>query len=99
MVVDDPLAGCDLKLGRAQEHLSTLQGIAKRWLPEHPVTYDAYVDQSTGEKVFFVSEPVEHPPDSTSVIFGEFLYALRSSLDHLAWQLVIRAGGTPDNRT
>lgn len=30
---------------------------------------------------------------------GEVVHALRSALDHLAWQLVIAGGGTPNNRT
>ena len=33
-----------------------------------------------------------------SVVVGEVAHNLRSSLDHLVWQLVIANGGSPDHR-
>lgn len=38
-------------------------------------------------------------PLDWSVRFGELLYLVRSSLDHLVWLLVTHAGGTPTTRT
>jgi hypothetical protein len=97
--MDDPLGGCHLKLRRALEHLGALDEMANGWLKTHPIVYRPEVDAATGETVFRVLEDVVHPPESWSPIFGEFLYDLRSTLDHLAWQLVIRAGNQPDTRT
>jgi hypothetical protein len=99
MHMPDPLSGCELKLGRAREHMVALQDLAETWLRDHPVSVDAAVADSTGEKSWWVAEEVVHPPDDWSLMFGEFLYALRSSLDHLAWQLVLQAGDQPGRST
>jgi hypothetical protein len=43
---------------------------------------------------------VNHPPPlPLSVLLGVFLHNLRSSLDHIAWQLVLDNGGTPVKKT
>jgi len=40
-----------------------------------------------------------NPPTELSLINGDIWYNLRSSLDYLVWQLVLRCGGEPTNRT
>lgn len=42
---------------------------------------------------------VPNNPVDWSLILGDFLTNLRAALDHLAWQLVILEGGTPDKST
>ena len=34
-------------------------------------------------------------PPELSVVIGDFLFCIRSALDHLVWQLVIKNGGVP----
>ena len=38
-------------------------------------------------------------PDPIGMLLGEFAYALRSSLDHLAWQLALLTTDTPNRQT
>jgi hypothetical protein len=38
-------------------------------------------------------------PDAIGMLVGEFAYALRSSLDHLAWQLALLTTDTPSRKT
>lgn len=43
---------------------------------------------------------MHHPlPLRLSVLLGELLHNLRSGLDHVAWQLVLANGGTPNKKT
>lgn len=52
----------------------------------------------TGQQTFRAhSLPAIDP--QWSILVGEVLYQLRSSLDHLAWQLVLLDGGTPNQQT
>jgi hypothetical protein len=45
------------------------------------------------------TEVREEPPAEWSPIIGDIVHNWRSALDHLAYQLVIRNGRTPSNRT
>jgi hypothetical protein len=98
--VTHPLDGVRLKIERARHHFYSL-----KW------QIDSFVQSDEGAMVLGV-EPnadrsewklrcVEVPQSnpSWSVEFGEFLYQLRTALDHLAWQLVLAGGATPNAST
>lgn len=59
------------------------------------------VDRSFASETNFVLyvDEVAEVPLTFSAIIGDVLYDLRSALDHLAWQLVIANGGTPNRDT
>lgn len=90
------LAGCQLKMRRAQVHLGELGDAIDEFLGSKP--YEAIHD--------FESKPGQHdarfkigerPPLWWSPIIGDVAHNLRSALDHLAWQLVIRNGRNPES--
>ena len=96
-----PLDGVRAKTARAREHLDTLNAEFDAFMTvdsETPrgVVFEMDVAAGKGEVKWAESAT---PPLRWSVILGEFLYCLRSALDHLAWQLVIASGGMPTNRT
>jgi hypothetical protein len=92
-----PLDGCPTKLARADELRDDLRDDVARW-------YAAGNGQLVGE---YRPEPQEYayvatiddPPLRWGAILGDWAHNLRSSLDLLTWQLVLRAGAAPTHRT
>src|ERR1700686_281492 len=92
--VSDRIHGVRLKIERAKKHIRDL-GVRIRMFCEsdaytigvkpHPI---AEIQQTT---LYFAS--VDPIPDDISLIIGDAVHNLRSSLDHLAWQLVLANGG------
>lgn len=96
-----PLDGVHQKLARARSHFAWLEWSFDEFVqgdPETPFGSFTDTDRKTG---LFTTRWVDHPPVPLewSVVIGEILYAMRSSLDHLAWQLVIANGREPDDKT
>lgn len=92
-----PLDGVYAKLDRARHHLDELNtrltqtfdlGQA-RFVPEM---------ETPNRLVYRVHGVPDHDP-TWSVLAGEALFQCRSSLDHLAWQLVLADGKQPGRRT
>lgn len=90
------------RLFRADEHLEAIQAklLAYYDLDECSVTgkYEPNLDGRLGtiEGGRVNSPLIEH---RLNTLIGEFLHDARSSLDHLARQLVLRVGGTPTRQT
>jgi hypothetical protein len=83
----DPLDGVDLKLKQASKHLACLD-IEVRALVGDGRPIVGYFDSDTSEYVFRVdSEP---PPIEWGVTLSELVHLLRSSLDNLFWQLLVK---------
>lgn len=93
-----PLFGCDLKLRRVQHHLDTLQDALDGFLESKP--YEI-VNESHPKSAQYVlwTKVREQPPPEWSPIIGDIVHNWRSTLDHLAWQLVIRNGRKPSGST
>lgn len=88
--LDNPRA----KLGRAEEHLKALDKEARAFGEHDPNSIVRELD--TRDKwVIYRIRVAEEPPVRLGLIFGDYLYNLRSALDNLVWQLVLLAGGTP----
>lgn len=87
-----------MKIERAAELLTELDQKASAFFGSKPFLIHSQVDGSSGDRIFVV-EVRQEPPLSLSVIAGEVVHELRSSLDHLVWQLVIANGNTPDRDT
>lgn len=93
-----PLYGCTLKLRRANEHLETLERAVQGFRGRNPHEFRTQLDPESGEYCVW-TRIREMPPPDWSLIVGDIVHNLRSALDHLAYQLVIKAGGEPTNRT
>src|SRR5688572_12484690 len=77
----------DLKIDRAEEHLKELEHAVGRYCDRHP--YKA-VERMEGNQQGSVWRLrfTEQPDPWLTVIAGDFLYNVRSGLDHLAAALV-----------
>ena len=70
-----------MKLERANDHLNALHDAIKSFIESEPYRTITKFDSQTGEHVVQLkSTPV--PPARLSVIVGDALFNLRSSLDH-----------------
>ena len=91
------LDGVRVKIARASEHLGELRRRLDDFAQSKPYSVVVEIDPQSGDQLFKVDREPDRPPDLP--VIGDILYNLRSALDHLAWQLVLRAGGTPDRPT
>ncbi len=94
----DPLDGVDHKIGRAKAHLADLQERIGAVVDPDKQRFTLEYDSQTGKHRLDVFG-VPAVPIEWSLIFGEALFNLRASLDHLAWQLVLLDGGKPNRYT
>jgi hypothetical protein len=92
------LDGCRAKLARAKELVEELHGSLVQFLESRPYTTEGALESDTSDWVvrFRVGES---PPFRFGVVAGDVVHNLRSTLDHLAWQLVVANGAEPTNRT
>lgn len=88
------LDGIWAKLARADEHLEALQRAIKTFSDSQPNSYWPELDLQAG--LYSIRVTLEKPPPARlAVICGDYVHALRSTLDHLVCGLVRR----PTNRT
>jgi hypothetical protein len=75
-----------LRLARAEDHLRLLKAAIDSYMGTEP--YEIYVqkDGSTGEGTVHIVERRPVPP-VLSLVVGDTVHNLRSTLDHLTWQL------------
>lgn len=94
------LLGTLSKIRMADSHLKLLDQVWSQYVRSEPRPYKFVVDvdAETGDHTIY-SKVIRPPTPMLSVVVGDILHNLRSSLDHLAWQLVIRAGATPGRHT
>lgn len=97
----DVPAGIRAKLDRAQEHADFIEGqlrVFGKRDSDRPWATVVKLDEAIG-KCEIVWRQDEPPPLRWAVMLGEFLYDLRSSMDHLARLLVIANERKPTGRT
>jgi hypothetical protein len=87
-----PLDGVRAKLDRANEYLDRLERDAREFLEAEPYRF---VGKREGSYYVIRLQVLREPPISLAVTVGDILYCLRSSLDHLAWQLATLEGKPP----
>ena len=97
-----PLEGVREKLIRADEHLHEFRVAVARHLAFNPISvvreFEDHIPEKSGRAGLTWRARVKvEPPFSLSMIAGDVIHNLRSALDHLAQQLVIANGGTPQN--
>jgi|SRR5579859_4308614 len=89
------LAGAWGKLVRSEYHLEALKSELRTFLDSKPYGVTAHLDYERSRYVYYIHR-VDEPVPAIPHIIGDFIHNLRSSLDHLAWQLSIqRYGGIP----
>jgi hypothetical protein len=94
----DRIQSVRLKIERAKEHITYLEGAIGEFRDSHPYTLVPKEKPEIGHTALCVEEV--HPvPGRISLIIGDVVHNLRSSLDHLAWQLVEAGGGMPGRGT
>lgn len=98
--VRSALGGVIAKIQMADAQLEMLDRAWGKYLGAEPRPYSfiIHIQPQTGDHTIY-AEVVEPPPPMLSVIVGDVLHNLRSALDHLAWELVKRAGGKPGRHT
>lgn len=90
----DPLASPLAKLGRARKHLNDLHAEIQAFFATGPYVVRTRRDPTTRRLVYYVHS-VRPTPAQLADIAGDAVHALRSALDHLAYQLVISGTGQP----
>jgi hypothetical protein len=91
------LAGVRAKITRAREHQSMLKTEFDDWAKRHAKICKYRIWRDGDWEVVSV-DPIPKPDIRCSVIAGDIIHNLRSALDHLVWQLVIRDGYEPSFR-
>ena len=97
--VPDALQGVWSKIDRAYEHLETYEDLLPDFRKSQPCSWASEIDPDTNDKVWRVTGHPTAPPFHWNVVIGDCHYNFRSSLDHLAWQLVLIHGNTPTRST
>lgn len=89
--MNDPLDGIRLKRKRAWEQLNALDAEIRAFLDkDDPRPYDVEVKFDSDTGIVTISVKVVTPPNPMwSIRIGEILHNLRSSLDHLAFELYV----------
>lgn len=85
------LVGVYAKLDRAREHVEELNSAAECWFKNAPGPQ--FETEVKGEWEMVRLRIPEPPPPRLPVIAGDIVHNLRSSLDHLAYQLVESIAG------
>jgi hypothetical protein len=88
MTADERLIGCQLKIDRANQHIRDLQAAIDKFIWSKPHLFDSKDDLESGERSFYVRIVPDIPFDPISLLAGDALQNLRSTLDHLAFQIV-----------
>src|SRR5437868_5598044 len=94
----DRLKGIRLKIERAKQHILNLESVIVPFFDDAPYTYAADLHPQIPWYIIRL-ETIKPLPDSVPVLIGDAVHNLRSSLDHLMWQLVEAGGGTPNRST
>jgi hypothetical protein len=86
------------KLERAKKHVEDLNVALIAFWDAEPYVIRFEDDPNTRERTYYVLSVQDLPPEIVTIV-GDALHNLRSALDHLAYQLVVAAGGKPDINT
>src|ERR1700694_3709013 len=89
-----PLDGRWAKIERANENIKNLEAEISAFVQPDPYTIAGNVNHQTKECTFVAN--AKTIPLKFSVLVGEIIHHLRSSLDHLIWALALQRHATPD---
>ena len=89
------LDGIHAKVRRAEQHIKEITDDMDKRCTEVKQSIVREVCEDSSKQIWTYRGETPNIPIEWSVILGEILYNLRSSLDHLVWQLVLANGQTP----
>jgi hypothetical protein len=92
--LDDPLN----KMQRAYEHLKELDRQVRAYKATCPYSVAKKLNADKTSYIYRI-EPGSLPDPRIATILGDAIHNMRSSLDHLAWQLALLNTATPYHRT
>src|ERR1051325_843458 len=98
MTADERLNLIRVKVERAKQHLRDLEVERYSFMNNSPYRIERENDSQTGYNIYRVFD-IHIPPIEIGLIAGDIIHNLRSALDHLAYQLVLVGGGTPNRQT
>ena len=75
----------NMKILRAQEHFEALETVIARWLDPPP--YTVTIKEDVNQGIYLCNIAMHIAPNDIPKILGDFICNLRSSLEHIAWQL------------
>lgn len=91
------VAGIDIKVERAKEHIRDLELQIRHFHDGGP--YEVLRQDGTNGEITFRVKVRAQPPPEWGTIIGDVIHNLRSALDYLVWQLVLANGKTPGKKT
>ncbi|MFS0912801.1 hypothetical protein AB3M89_13520 [Microbacterium sp. 179-I 3D2 NHS] len=93
-----PRAAVDWKFQHALRRADELNDAVNEYLTRRPVEFlDPHM---VGDREYARIHIAEKPPaELFGTLAGEAIHQARAALDHLAWQVVLREGGTPTEST
>ena len=92
------MRGSRQKVLRANEHIEALGALQREYVSRSPFRLERIEDSPTGP-ISYVLRIAEAIPESWSAVAGDAIHNLRSSLDHLACDLVATGGGVVSEST
>jgi hypothetical protein len=96
--VNKRMAAIRLKVDRARKHLGELEAARNQFFADKPYVIESRRNSLTGFDEFSVTN-LREPPTEIGLIAGDAIHNLRSSLDHLAYELVLSNGMSPTKQT
>jgi len=91
VTADERVALVRAKSDRAKKHIAELQKAVLEFLNSEPYKVGAKRDPQTRNLIYYVTS-VRNTPQAIPVIIGDILQCFRSTLDHLAYQLMLVSG-------
>lgn len=90
--------GSRAKIDRSKRHFHELHAAIAEFFALNP--YQVFIKHDENSSIKLWKVRIDHDvPVDVSLIIGDLIHNLRSSLDYMAWQLEIANGQTPDART
>jgi hypothetical protein len=97
---NEHLNGALLKFRRGRHHGQVIQLFIQQFLGTNPYKVVPEPDPKTRHGIVFRASVREQSPPEWGPIIGDAAHNWRSTLDHIAWQLVkVRGNGKTSNRT
>jgi len=85
------------KLGRAEEHLNSIDNALKVWKLHNPNMLVGHFNADRTEHHFHAGFAVAPDPVRWALMAGDCVHSLRSALDHCIWDIA-QVEGLPDKR-
>ena len=85
------------KIGHAKTYLDLVKSEVQRYLDANQSEFVPNASSDPNQPTFTV-RPKSPIPERISLIVGDCLQNLRTSLDYLVWELVLAAGNTPGKK-